>query len=895
MATISGLVSGMDTNSIIQQLMALEKQPYDKLDVKKQTEQLKLQAYQAVNSMLLKFRNSVTDLSTQSLWKSKLATSSNEKSLTATASQYAVNGNYTFRVAQLATATQYMSKGVADTKAAFATPDDYGNYATLGTIEVNSAKSRVDNSAKLESLNGGKGVYRGSIRITDSRGNSGTVDLSGAETINDVVSIINNNSSALVRASVGKNSNGESVLVLEDDAGGTGGLKVQNVGTGTTAKDLGLTGTFVEDANGKKTLTGSSLYYLGRDTYLSELRDGLGIEEGSITIYMNSGGAGVADVKVDTTGAKTVGELLDKVNKAIGESEYKSVLGDLTFGLNDLKNGFQFTGGTAGSTYIVYNSWELTNTAANPEIAGQLGFSGSYLADANGSFQGERVLGDADSPLLKNLVGVNGTGIGAAGEGGQNRVPVPGGLSGDTKLSYLNNGNGLNLGAGILLTFYEGQGSSSRKTGNLVDNAEIQALLDDPNSTVNQLLAKLNAGLAAAQDSLGANNPGLQALEGMSFELAGDGSGIVLTGASAAHKYNLSGELATSLGLAGDYVDSNLDPASQAALDALYAVTDLRNGNQNLIDTTPLGELKDPTTGAPIKNIDNPNNHFPVTPPVNFTDPTSELISSLTPVDNQFSVTIGGTTYDLGNEANVQAILADSSATLEDLVDVLNTSLITLAGTGAPQLAFDNVNNVFAWTGVDPSQDFSASGGIADNLGTTANFDHTQIIDGVGTIFTLGGTDDFVVKIGGNTYNLQAALDSLPLKDSTSVVDFFNAINDELAQKMLADGIEPAPFLTYDWLGTGFQWRNLDVGQSFEVTGAVAGLFGLTRNYDPTSLNIQEIQDQPRSNLNPTLPGYSVGVQFDGTNQGEIYLKNLNGGKGLSLLGDLSDTLDLKF
>ena len=64
---VSGLASGFDTQGIIDSFMAVEKIPYQKLDVKKQTEQVRLQAYQAVNSMFLKFRTAVNSMASRSL------------------------------------------------------------------------------------------------------------------------------------------------------------------------------------------------------------------------------------------------------------------------------------------------------------------------------------------------------------------------------------------------------------------------------------------------------------------------------------------------------------------------------------------------------------------------------------------------------------------------------------------------------------------------------------------------------------------------------------------------------------------------------------------------------------------------------------------------------------
>ncbi len=289
---VTGLVSGWDTQSIVESLMALERRPLEKLDVKKQTEELKLQAYQAVNTYLLKFRTSMASLSSTKLWNSKATVSTNEKSLTANANEYAANGSYSFKVAQLAAVTQYMSRGVANSKAPLAAQEKNADGSEppaykLGEINLSSPKVRVDNSAKLEQLNGGKGVFRGSVRVTDAKGNTSVIDLSGCDTMDDVVNTLNDSSNAQINASI---KNG--ALYIEDASGGAGTMKIQNVGSGTTATDLGIAGSSTAASAGETAaIHGRNVYTIGKDTSLKLLNDGLGVEEGmfAMNVTDNSG------------------------------------------------------------------------------------------------------------------------------------------------------------------------------------------------------------------------------------------------------------------------------------------------------------------------------------------------------------------------------------------------------------------------------------------------------------------------------------------------------------------------------------------------------------------------------------------------------------------------------
>ncbi|MCE9581863.1 MAG: flagellar filament capping protein FliD [Planctomycetes bacterium] len=101
----------------------------------------------------------------------------------------------------------------------------------------------TDNSL-LSSLNGGRGVQPGKIRITDRTGAAFTVDLSQStdKTVFDVVSQVNAAASTVgssLRARI--NDTGDGILLTQ--AAGAGALRVDEVAGGRTARDLRLLGT----------------------------------------------------------------------------------------------------------------------------------------------------------------------------------------------------------------------------------------------------------------------------------------------------------------------------------------------------------------------------------------------------------------------------------------------------------------------------------------------------------------------------------------------------------------------------------------------------------------------------------------------------------------------------
>jgi flagellar hook-associated protein 2 len=73
-----GLASGIDTDTIIKQLMQVERVPVDKLEQKKQTTEWKRDAYREINRSLMSLRNSAVDLMFSRNFYAKTSSSSDE-------------------------------------------------------------------------------------------------------------------------------------------------------------------------------------------------------------------------------------------------------------------------------------------------------------------------------------------------------------------------------------------------------------------------------------------------------------------------------------------------------------------------------------------------------------------------------------------------------------------------------------------------------------------------------------------------------------------------------------------------------------------------------------------------------------------------------------------------
>lgn len=98
-------------------------------------------------------------------------------------------------------------------------------------------------STRLDSLNAGKGIGTGKIKLTDSSGATATVDIgSDAKDLGDIIDEINSAAGGTLNLVASINSNGDGIIIQERNAGGTVKIRVEDT-TGSVAKSLGIAGT----------------------------------------------------------------------------------------------------------------------------------------------------------------------------------------------------------------------------------------------------------------------------------------------------------------------------------------------------------------------------------------------------------------------------------------------------------------------------------------------------------------------------------------------------------------------------------------------------------------------------------------------------------------------------
>ncbi|HVW35011.1 MAG TPA: flagellar filament capping protein FliD [Acidimicrobiia bacterium] len=109
-SSVDGLVSGLDTTTIISQLMAIEKQPQDALKTKQSDANTMVAVYQALNTKFAAIQSAANSISRVADWKVMKATSSSSN-VTATATSAASTGALSFTVEQLSRAGSVASTG----------------------------------------------------------------------------------------------------------------------------------------------------------------------------------------------------------------------------------------------------------------------------------------------------------------------------------------------------------------------------------------------------------------------------------------------------------------------------------------------------------------------------------------------------------------------------------------------------------------------------------------------------------------------------------------------------------------------------------------------------------------------------------------------------------------
>lgn len=514
-----GLISGIDSQQLINQLLQIEARP--KQLAQRRIAQLQQQqaAFLSINSSLQALGTAASAFRADNIFQSTGATSSNEGALTASSSNRASEGVYQFQVDRLVSTQRMLSRGFVDR-------DSSGIGATQFSFEIGGGS--IDNSTDLSELNGGNGIKRGKINITDRAGNTATVDLSTVVSVQDALDRVNSATGIAVSASVE-----DGALVITDETGQTtSNLTITDAFGYETATSLGI--NTAPGGVAASSFTGTNIRTVSENTSLSLLNDGLGVlvRDGStdFRIFTRDGGPTISidlgqvsqeivtegefegqvydsetmptgddkpatEQQVTRSRAATLGDVIEQINE---QSE-----GRVTAQINSAGTGLELIDNTVdgGSAFRIAEGATDSSTA---NTAGSLGLGGLIGAGTTqASFTGERLLAGLNTVLSRNL----------------------------------NGGQGLNS---TDLTITDRAGNSLDLSGVLT--------AADLNGSLSSMVMKINTELESA---------GVSAR----VELNSAGNGLRATDSSGASagNFTIAGELAAQLGLTKDSASTSIE------------------------------------------------------------------------------------------------------------------------------------------------------------------------------------------------------------------------------------------------------------------------------------------------------------------------------------------------
>jgi flagellar hook-associated protein 2 len=718
-----GLISGINTADIIDQLIAIESRPKNLISARSTVLTSQQVALQEVNANLLSLKLSADGFTADNTFNATSVSSSNEAVLTATSSTAALPGTYDFTVARLVSSQQTISKGYSDTNATVLAPAG-------ATFTFEMGDGRLDRNSALRELNGGEGMVRGKIRIADRSGASAVIDLSQATTVDEVLSAINKADGINVTASV----NGDGFTITDNTGLALSNLAVTDVNSSGTTASLGLNAVAVG-----ATLTGTDVNTLGDSTVLASLNDGNGVRARSalddIQITTRDGSIHA----IDLSNLLTIEDVINAIDTATSSTVSASVNGA----------GLQLTDSTVGGTTFAVAALNSSDAAAD---------LGILLSDGNadGVISGDRVISSLNSKLISSINGGDGVTLGTVSvtdrSGAATNIDLSSASSVSDVLSLINNSAAgvtasLNAaGNGLLLTDTTGSTTSNL----IVSDVSGTAAVD------------LNLASSVAQDTIDSGNLQFQYItEGTRLDSIRGGLGVTRgkftitdsTGASATVDLTQGNEVT---------IQDVIDEINSRGIAVTARVND--NGDGILIEDTGTGavalkiEEAGSTTAADLGILgtatnpgDDLNGSFETTVTIEATDTLTDIAQKI----NDAGIDVSASIINDGSAANPYRLSLAS----------------TVAGRGG-SFVFDDGGLGLSATTLSESRNALVFYGSTDPAQAIAIESATNSLTSVvpGVTIDLMNTSDSSVRVAVTTNN-SAIVDSVE-----GFVSSFNAV-----------------------------------------------------------------------------------------------------------------------
>jgi flagellar hook-associated protein 2 len=345
-----GIGSGLDVNSIVSKLMAVESAPLTDFDKKTASFQSQISAFGAMSSALGNFQSTLSSLSSIASFQSLTTTPADPTVVTATTTSAAQAGNYRVNITQLAQAQTLASGGYKSSTATIGTGAKTTISFALGAVsngEFGIAGTALANNMRTSGLSAGSVSINGTAIVTN---NSTRSARALADAINDKTTTTG--VSAKTSSATTDKTLFSTFGNIDTSSGGTYTLSVGGV-------DIAVQGANVAGGAG---VTAASLdAALSGDTAISRA---------------------LADANITVTGTAAGGDLqfsnADGSNVALTET----VTGDVTGGIGNSGTANIGSSVTAVGTITLVSAdgSPITVGGSNPAAAGlTAGVGGNYL------------------------------------------------------------------------------------------------------------------------------------------------------------------------------------------------------------------------------------------------------------------------------------------------------------------------------------------------------------------------------------------------------------------------------------------------------------------------------------------------------------------------------------
>ena len=269
------------------------------------------------------------------------------------------------------------------------------NVGATGTTITGRKLVAGLNSVMLSNLRGGQGISQlGQISLTDRIGTSAVIDVSSAESLDEVLNAINAAASGggtKLKLTARVNDTGTGIVITDTSGASAGNLIVADVGGSTLAAELGIA---VNAAQSSVSSGGLNLRYVNEATSVANYAtDGAGIAAGGIQITDSAGNTTVVQI---SSAVKNVGDVIQRINAATGISVHAE--------LNETGDGFVIVDDAAGSGQLDVQE-AGTTTAADLRLLGDavLGTDGKYRVSSRSAAVIDVVAGDTLEQLVAKI------------------------------------------------------------------------------------------------------------------------------------------------------------------------------------------------------------------------------------------------------------------------------------------------------------------------------------------------------------------------------------------------------------------------------------------------------------------------------------------------------------